>query len=280
MNYDKSRDPSDATLTSFNSMTSSTAHDRLIKLAAQLVGEYAHLIPIPPQEIIEELKKKFVSSSDDARAIILSAIAKIGARFEPIRQIALDFISPLRNNQHIDIQQRALEYWAILHGPPNVIAAVFKPIPPFKERKSSLVQQVLKENYATAPVYTENEEEEEDQNDIQPIPAKNVHVPDVEGPSHEQVQEQQHQAPPPQQQPQDDLLVGYSSGQQQQAPQQPPITGNTLQDLMAPSPSNEGNDLASALSNTANMQPTSPEAIFSALLINLFIGDTKDFNTK
>ncbi|OHT05224.1 hypothetical protein TRFO_27091 [Tritrichomonas foetus] len=262
-----------ATLTSFNSMTSSTAHDRLIKLAAQLVGEYAHLIPIQPMEIIDELKKKFVSASEDAKSIILSALAKIGARFEAVRGTVLEFIVPLRNNQNIDIQQRAIEFASILQAAPNVIAAVFKPIPPFKERKSSLVQQVLSETRATAPVINDNEEEEEDQNEGAMATSLPVRVPEVEQPA----PQQQMQQPPMQQQPvQDDLLggmVGPSVPQQQPIQQQPQqvLTGNTLDDLMAPSPAQQqgGDDLLSAFGGGNAGIPAvanSPEMVFKRFL--------------
>lgn len=262
-----------ATLTSYNSMTSPLAHDRLVKLAAQLVGEYAHLIEVSPNEIISELQKKFHSSSEDAKAIILSALAKIGARYEPVRQTVVEFIQPLRNNQNIDIQQRSIEYCSILSGPPNVIAAVFKPIPPFKERKSSLVQQVLSDYNPIAPVVSDNDEEEQDQegNDGALATSLPVRVPE---PEHPQQQQPQQQSPPPQQ-PQQDLLGDLMSPspqqqppqQQQQPPQQNPFASqqrpqqpqqqppqNDLDGLMNTPP---GEDLLQALGGGSSTQTAS-----------------------
>jgi AP-2 complex subunit alpha len=150
-----------ATLTSFNSMTSNTAHDRLVKLAAQLVGEYCHLIATPPEEVVTELLKKFPSASASARAIIVSAIAKIGARYSPMRDKAVEFLDSLRGHQNIDIQQRAIEYSTILTKFPNLIPIVFKPSPPF-QRESYLKRLVSAEEHNTvAPLAAEEESEEE-----------------------------------------------------------------------------------------------------------------------
>lgn len=259
-----------ATLTSFNSMTSPLAHDRLVKLAAQLVGEYAHLIEVSPNEIIDELQKKFPGASEDAKAIILSALAKIGARYEPSRQTVLEFIQPLRNNQNIDIQQRSIEYCSILSGPPNVIAAVFKPIPPFKERKSSLVQQVLSDYNPIAPVVSDGDEEEQEQ-ETPLATSLPVRVPEPEHPAPQQQPQQ-----PPQQQQSHDLLGDLGSSQPQQPfqqPQQPPQQArspqNDLDGLMNAPP---GEDLLQALggsggSNAASFENSnSPEAIYKRFL--------------
>lgn len=259
-----------ATLTSYNSMTSPTAHDRLVKLAAQLVGEYAHLIPISPPEIIEELIKKYANASDDAKAIIISAIAKIGARYEPSRQTVLEFIAPLRNSQNIDIQQRCIEYVAILMSNPSVISAVFKPIPPFKERKSSLVQQVLSDYNPMAPVIMDNEEEEEDQNE-QPIATSlPVRHPD---------QQDQYQQDDQYQQQQEPDLLGANDQMQQPPPQQMPMqqqpppqpiqetsTTDDLANLMNAAP---GEDLLQAFSGSNVQQVVnvnSQEVIYKRFL--------------
>jgi AP-2 complex subunit alpha len=149
-----------ATLTSFNSMTGSQAHDRLVKLSAQLCGEYAHLIPNSPDEIFTELTKKYPIVSSTTQAMIVSALAKMGGRFAPVRPKVIAFIDPLRASQNIEIQQRAVEYHALLTEHNELLEAVFRPIPPFKPRASFLIKQVV-ETVDMTPVIGRDEEEED-----------------------------------------------------------------------------------------------------------------------
>ena len=229
-----------ATLTSYNSMTSVTSHNRLVKLAAQLVGDYAQLIPNPPEEVIEELIKKFHHTDEETQTIIISALAKIGARYQPARQGIVDFLKGLCGHQNIDIQQRALEYITILTLKQNLIPVVFKQIPAFKPHESSLIRKVLEENRDTAPVSVEEEDddnEDEDENQIS-VP---VHKP---------VQQEQKQ--------QDDLLSSLDEKSLQKT-QQNQVIGFNKND----------EDLLSAFSTNENQQVStmsSQETIFRQFL--------------
>lgn len=231
-----------ATLTSYNSMTSATSHNRLIKLAAQLVGDYAQLIPNPPEEIIEELMKKFHHTDEETQAIIISALAKIGARYQPVRQPVIEFLKNFCGSQNIDIQQRVMEYLTILSLKQNIIPVLFKQVPPFKPRESSLIRQVLEENRDTAPISAEEDEDEnEDENDNQAP----VSVP---------VYKQ-----PPQQQEQNNLLSSLD-----EVPVQKP------QQIQNVTSSKNDEDLLSAFSASGNQQITSvssQESIFKQFLL-------------
>ncbi|KAH0794942.1 AP-2 complex subunit alpha-1-like [Histomonas meleagridis] len=229
-----------ATLTSYNAMTSSNAHDRLIQLAAQLVGDYAQLIPTPPEEVVNELKKKMKHCQEQTQAIILSALAKIGARYQPARAGIIEFIKGYCGNENTDIQQRAIEYTTILTLKQNAIPIVFKQIPPFKPRESSLVRKVLEEDKGTTITQDEDNEEEEQIDEEQLATSLPVHKPTQQ---HSAPQPQQQQQPMQQQQqqaPVDDLLGDLGMPQQQQPMQQRPQQQMNM---------NQNNDLLSALSN-------------------------------
>ncbi|EAX82262.1 Adaptin N terminal region family protein, partial [Trichomonas vaginalis G3] len=153
-----------ATMTSFGSMCANNPHDRLIALTAQLVGEYIQITDIRPEEVIQELIAKYKIASDISKGIIITALAKIGAKYPPGKQTVLEFIQTLTSSTNIDIQQRAIEYITILNAPPQVMQAVFKPIPPFENKKSSLLRKVMLEQAEEGL----EEEDEEDKNEEDP----------------------------------------------------------------------------------------------------------------
>lgn len=154
-----------ATMTSFHSMCANKPHDRLVALTAQLVGEYIQIIDIRPEEVIQEFINKFKTASDNSRGIIISALAKIGAKYPPGRQSIIEFLQTLKTSTNLEIQQRSIEYEALLNAPQQVIQAVFKPIPPFEQKKSSLLRKVMLEQAEADGVV--EEEEEEEQNDAE-----------------------------------------------------------------------------------------------------------------
>lgn len=251
-----------ATLTCFNSMCSSTAHDRLIKLAAQLCGDYAQLIQTPPNEIIDEFKKKFPSCSEAAQATILSAFAKIGARYEPIRPVVLEFLRAQCGNQNIDIQQRAIEYTAMLGAATNVLSAVFKPIPPFRPRKSKLLNIINNDEITNNKIRNEEEDEEEQEEGLATV----IPMAKPQGPPADQqyAQPMQQQAPPPAQEV--DNLLGDFAPTTAPAPARPQSNQDDLASLMTPGPAQD-EDLISAMGNASVGPPlSSQEVVFKRFL--------------
>jgi AP-2 complex subunit alpha len=256
-----------ATLTSFNSMTSPTAHDRLVKLAAQLCGEYAHLIPNPPDEVAGELTKKYPSATSGTQAMIISALAKMGARCPPIREKVASFLGPLRASQQLEIQQRAIEYYTLLTANSNLLGIVFKPVPAFKPRESFLIKKVL-ETVELAPVAAEEEENEEDAGEVTgpvarpPGPAARAQAPAPASPPPTAVAAP---APAP---PVDDLLGGALSGPPPPAPAGPAVPtpqATSLMDLYnEPQPPPE--DLLTAFSGPGPAVLTNKEAIYKRFL--------------
>ena len=216
-----------ATMTSFQSMQVANPHDRLICLASQLVGEYCQLMEIAPDDVVKELTDKFRIASDTAKSIIMSALAKIGAKYPPARQVVGEFLSDLKSSTNLDIQQRAIEYTAILSSAQNVIASVFKPTPPFEKKISSL-HRLVREG-------EEEEEEEEDQDEdpnqfVTQMPARAAQpMPTI-------------QAPPEAAKPVDaiaDLLGGGGGAAPAAAPAAPAAAPSkpvdAIADLLAPS---------------------------------------------
>ena len=266
-----------ATVTSFNSMTASTAHDRLVKLAAQLSGDYFHLLPNPPEEVVDELKKKYPGASDGCKSIIISAIAKIGARYQAGRELTLNFLKKLCGNQNIDIQQRALEYCAILQGPPDIIPIVFKPIPPFEERESFLIRKVLQEDMGAQHGTGEEEEEDKGEPDeealatvlpvrsAQPTQQESFQAVPSRAPQPEPVQQQ-----PPAQQPQQGWgYQGAPAPTPTPAPAPAPAPqASSLTDLMsmAPAPTESAGDDLIKVMGAGPVAPASAEAIFKRFL--------------
>ena len=165
-----------AAMTTYNSMTVGKPHDRLICLAAQLVGEYCELIEISPEEVSKQLISKFIIGNSIAKGIILSSLAKIGAKFSDVRSNILTFMNSLRGSQIIDIQQRAIEYSALLGSTQDVLAAVFKSIPEFNKGTSSLLKKVLEEHQKDENSDKSEEEsvDEDESNFITKYPSKSV----------------------------------------------------------------------------------------------------------
>jgi AP-2 complex subunit alpha len=243
-----------ATITSFQSMQVASPHDRLICLASQLVGEYIQSIEIPPDTVIDELIAKFRIASDNAKGIILSALAKIGAKFPAGRQKVGQFLVSQRSSTQLDIQQRAIEYTAILSSAPDLIASVFKPIPPFEKKVSSLHQLVREEDDDGAGETEEDEADDGEQFVTKMPPRQAQPMPTIEG-------QQQQAAPAQPRNAADELLGDLMVG-----PSNPPAAAakpvSNIDDLLGPSAAapGAGNNALELLNAAPVKQVDSKEA--------------------
>jgi hypothetical protein len=102
-----------AALTSFDSVISSTAHDR---------------IPAPPDEMISELVKILPSAAPGTEAMIVSALAMMQGGYQPIRT-ALPNLLPFNPRESLLITNVVEEFVAFAAVPAHPAPAPLRPLP-------------------------------------------------------------------------------------------------------------------------------------------------------
>eukprot|EP00884_Botryococcus_braunii_P007982 jgi/Botrbrau1/17185/Bobra.0157s0076.1 len=102
--------------------------DILLQVIFWVLGEYGTLSPVPPADLIEQLRAAADTHTfgDTARGFLLPAIGKIAAHagLSVLPPGAEELLHASQSSHNLDLQQRSLEVQALLSAPASVRAAV------------------------------------------------------------------------------------------------------------------------------------------------------------
>lgn len=140
-----------ATEVSFLALKEDTVNETMVKLAAFLCGEYGHLIAPKTATGAEQcrlLTAKFAIASEPTKAIVLSALLKLAARFPEVSNGVQKVYTAFSSQFNPELQQRAVEYGQVLklhfaanaaNANPNasafadLLAKITEPLPAYNE---------------------------------------------------------------------------------------------------------------------------------------------------
>jgi len=140
-----------AAKTVFEALQAQACHENMVKVGGYILGEFGNLIAgdqrSSPAVQLHLLHSKFHLCSSATRALLLSTYVKFVNLFPEIKQQVQDIFSADSNIRSADaeLQQRASEYLALSNIPSlDVLATVLEEMPPFPEKESSGLLNLLK----------------------------------------------------------------------------------------------------------------------------------------
>eukprot|EP00828_Plagiopyla_frontata_P033554 TRINITY_DN4358_c0_g1_i10.p1 TRINITY_DN4358_c0_g1~~TRINITY_DN4358_c0_g1_i10.p1 ORF type:complete len:861 (-),score=104.07 TRINITY_DN4358_c0_g1_i10:110-2692(-) len=123
-----------ASLKLYNALNMPHVHETLVKIGSYILAEFGgYLVEngITPQQIFECLNRHFLTCSEKARAMLVTAYTKLGVRYPEI----LDQIQSilLQQTEHFDadLQQRSVEYQYLIQEDDEIRRRVFEAMPAF-----------------------------------------------------------------------------------------------------------------------------------------------------
>ncbi len=138
----------------YGKLQEGAGHETMLKVASYILGEFGHLLEGPglasPMDVFSQLKEHLGSSSSACKGLILSAFAKMVAKYPgdaALTSVIHEVFQRYGTIQDAELQQRAVEY-SIL-GRRKEIGTVMASMPKFPERESSLVKLISQENGTT-----------------------------------------------------------------------------------------------------------------------------------
>lgn len=133
----------------------SDCHESLVKIGCYVLGEFGHLIAENPgSSPIEQflaLQAKMFSSTDNARAMILSSFVKFVNLFPEIKPQLLQIFRLYSHSPDSELQQRAFEYLSLATLPSDdLLRTVCDEMPPFSDRASILLSRLHQKTAGTS----------------------------------------------------------------------------------------------------------------------------------
>lgn len=121
----------------------------LVKTGAYLLGEFADQITdiIPPADLFNLFTDKYFTVSNVTKAMILTTVMKIYKLSDVIYTGAIKLFQMELGSLDIELQTRSYEYLNIIRiskmsGNPNLVEAVFQPIPAFNSTTNPLLKRL------------------------------------------------------------------------------------------------------------------------------------------
>jgi len=140
-----------AAKTVFEALQAQACHENMVKVGGYILGEFGNLIAgdarSSPAVQLHLLHSKFHLCSRTTRALLLSTYVKFVNLFPEIKQQVQDIFNADSNLRSADaeLQQRASEYLALSNITSlDVLATVLEEMPPFPEKESSGLLNLLK----------------------------------------------------------------------------------------------------------------------------------------
>ncbi|KAJ5096192.1 Coatomer/clathrin adaptor appendage Ig-like [Penicillium alfredii] len=129
-------------------------HESLVKIGCYVLGEFGHLVAENPgSSPIEQflaLQAKMFTSSDNARAMILSSFVKFVNLFPEIKPQLLQIFRLYSHSPDSELQQRAFEYLSLATLPTDdLLRTVCDEMPPFSDRASILLSRLHQKTAGT-----------------------------------------------------------------------------------------------------------------------------------
>lgn len=147
-----------AAKTVFEALQAPTCHENMVKVGGYILGEFGNLIAgdqrSSPQVQFQILHSKYHLCSAATRALLLSTYIKLVNLFPEIRTRVQEVFRADSNLRSADaeLQQRASEYLQLsIVASSDVLATVLEEMPPFPERKSSILGVLQKKKPGRVP---------------------------------------------------------------------------------------------------------------------------------
>jgi len=140
-----------AAKTVFEALQAQAVHENMVKVGGYIMGEFGNLIAGDPRSSpavqLRLLHSKYHLCSVATRALLLSTYVKFVNLFPEIKNHVQEIFTADSNIRSADaeLQQRASEYLALSKIPSlDVLATVLEEMPPFPEKESSGLLNLLK----------------------------------------------------------------------------------------------------------------------------------------
>jgi AP-2 complex subunit alpha len=156
--------------TVFKAVSSPSAHENAVNVAAYILGEYGYLIETNPEttglQQFELLYSKFDTVSLNTKALLLNTFLKFYNLYDDptLREKVKAVFDQYRAFVDVEMQQRANEYFnlAIMNND-KLLGTVCASMPPFPERESSVMKKILERQSqkSTRAIKLEKQQEKE-----------------------------------------------------------------------------------------------------------------------
>ena len=152
-----------AAKTVFEALQAPACHENMVKVGGYILGEFGNLIAgdprSSPQVQFDIIHSKYHLCAPTTRCLILSAYMKFINLFPEIKQQIQDVFRNDANikNADVEIQQRTVEYLRLSQiAGADVLATVLEEMPPFIERESSILSNILQKKKPIVDAITGN----------------------------------------------------------------------------------------------------------------------------
>lgn len=139
-----------AAKTVFEALQAPACHENMVKVGGYILGEFGNLIAGDPRSSpavqFEIIHSKYHLCTPTTRCLLLSTYMKFINLFPEIKQQIQDVYRNEANikSADVEIQQRTVEYLRLSQiAGADVLATVLEEMPPFVERESSILSNIL-----------------------------------------------------------------------------------------------------------------------------------------
>lgn len=172
-----------AAKTVFEALQAPACHENMVKVGGYILGEFGNLIAgdarSAPLVQFRLLHSKYHLCSQGTRALLLTTYVKFINLFPEIKTVIEDIFKTDSNLRSSDaeLQQRACEYLALSKvASLDVLATVLEEMPPFPEKESSGLLNLLKKKRPGAVPENPEIKSSEDGHEPKSIPKANVNL--------------------------------------------------------------------------------------------------------
>lgn len=183
-----------AAKTVFEALQAPACHENMVKVGGYILGEFGNLIAgdprSSPQVQFDIIHSKYHLCATTTRCLILSTYMKFINLFPEIKQQIQEVFRNDANikNADVEIQQRTVEYLKLSQiAGADVLATVLEEMPPFIERESSILSNILQKKKPLVDAITGNAITP----DTPPTTASTTNRESTRTPSTQQQQQQQ-----------------------------------------------------------------------------------------
>ena len=125
-------------------------HVTTVRVAAYILGEFGFLIAERPgmsgEEQFRILHQHWPTADTQTRSILLTTYAKLSNLYEECRPLVAPVFARCSNSVEVEVQQRAAEYSSMREAfSLEAVEDLLREMPPFEEKKTSALEQMLKE---------------------------------------------------------------------------------------------------------------------------------------
>eukprot|EP00033_Pygsuia_biforma_P002018 GCRY01002244.1.p1 GENE.GCRY01002244.1~~GCRY01002244.1.p1 ORF type:complete len:949 (-),score=213.04 GCRY01002244.1:265-3111(-) len=157
-----------AATTMYNSLRNTVCHGTTIKVGGFILGEFGHLLvdggKITAEDLLNTVYSKYNLANEETKGILLTAMGKLANIFPSLASRVGEVFAIHLGDMSVDIQQRAVEYSALMNTPEAFAEAIWAEMPPFSEHESALLSRLknMKDDVDKSK-WTEKDNKEDDE---------------------------------------------------------------------------------------------------------------------